>query len=509
MDRYLCIHCHFYQPPRENPWLEEVELQDSAYPYHDWNERITAECYAPNSASRILGGSGRISKIVNNYSRISFNFGPTLLSWMERHARETYERILEADVLSQQHFSGHGSAVAQAYNHMILPLANRRDKHTQIFWGIRDFRHRFQRDPEGMWLPETAVDMETLDVMAEQGIRFTILAPHQAKQVRARHTRQPWRSVEGGNIDPTRPYLVQTRAGRKIAVFFYDGPFSRAVAVDKRLSRGENCALRLISGFDNERNWAQLMHIATDGETYGHHHAHGDMALAYALEYVESRNLAQITNYGEFLEKFPPVMEAEIIDRTAWSCAHGVGRWESDCGCNSGGSPGWSQKWRAPLREALDWLRDDLTPQYQKSARQLLKHPLKARDAYISVVLDRSPENVDRYLAEHALRPLNPEEQVRALRLLEMQRYLMLMYTSCGWFFDELTGIETVQVMQYAGRALQLGQELFGDHREQEFLGRLSQAVSNLPELGNGAEVYARFVKPAMVNLLGVMAHYA
>ncbi len=508
MQRYVCIHCHFYQPPRENPWLEEVEMQDSAYPYHDWNERITAECYAPNSASRILNGSGRITKIVNSYARISFNFGPTLLSWMEKQASSTYERILEADLLSQQHFSGHGSAVAQAYNHMILPLANRRDKHTQIAWGIRDFRYRFQRDPEGMWLPETAVDLETLDVLAEQGIRFTILAPHQARQIRARHSRL-WRSVEGGQIDPTRAYLCHTRAGRKITVFFYDGPISRAVAFEKLLTSGENFSQRLLSGFDEERKWPQLMHIATDGETYGHHHPHGDMALAYALEYIESRQLARITNYGEYLEKHPPTMEAEIVERTAWSCAHGVGRWETDCGCNSGGHTGWTQQWRGPLREALDWLRDELAGPYQKSARQLLKNPQRARDEYIAVVLDRSPENVDRFLEQHALRALSHEEQVRALKLLEMQRYLMLMYTSCGWFFDELTGIETVQVIQYAGRAVQLGQELFGDHREEEFLRRLAMANSNIPEFGNGAEVYVRFVKPAMVTLLGAMAHYA
>jgi alpha-amylase/alpha-mannosidase (GH57 family) len=508
MERYVCIHCHFYQPPRENPWLEEVELQDSAYPYHDWNERITAECYAPNGASRILNGAGRITKIVNNYSRISFNFGPTLLSWMEKQSPSTYERILEADLLSQQHFSGHGSAIAQAYNHMILPLANRRDKHTQISWGIRDFKQRFQRDPEGMWLPETAVDLETLDVLAEQGIRFTILAPHQARQIRTRHSRL-WRGVEGGSIDPTRAYLCHTRAGRKITVFFYDGPISRAVAFEKLLTSGETFAQRLLSGFDEERKWPQLMHIATDGETYGHHHPHGDMALAYALDYIESQQLARITNYGEYLEKHPATMEAEIIEQTAWSCAHGVGRWETDCGCNSGGHAGWTQQWRGPLRKALDWLREDLAAPYQKSARQLLKNPQKARDEYIGVVLDRSAENVDRFFDEHALRPLDLEEQIRALKLLEMQRYLMLMYTSCGWFFDELTGIETVQVIQYAARAVQLAQELFGDHREQEFLRRLSLANSNIAEFGNGEEVYARFVKPAMVTLLGTMAHYA
>jgi alpha-amylase/alpha-mannosidase (GH57 family) len=519
MDRYICIHAHFYQPPRENPWLEAVEVQDSAYPYHDWNERITAECYAPNAASRILDDEGRIVKITNNYSRISFNFGPTLLSWMEQNAHRTYELILEADRVSRETFSGHGSAIAQAYNHMILPLANRRDKYTQILWGIRDFQHRFQRDPEGMWLPETAVDLESLELLADLGIKFTILAQHQARQIRKLRTgaqeakadgKGPqWQAMEGGNIDPTRAYVCQLPSGRSINLFFYDGPISRAVAFERLLSNGETFASRLLSGFSEHRKWPQLMHIATDGETYGHHHAHGDMALSYALEHIESKQLAKITNYGEYLEKHPPTHEAEILENTAWSCAHGVGRWSTDCGCNSGGHAGWNQQWRAPLRSALDWLRDDLAPQFEQSGRELLQDPWKARDEFVSIVLDRSPENVDRFLAGYAGRKLEREEQVRALELLEMQRHAMLMYTSCGWFFDELTGIETVQVIQYAGRAVQLAQTLFGDHHEQEFEKRLRESRSNIPNFGTGVEVYERFVKPAMVDLLGVGAHSA
>ena len=522
MERYICIHAHFYQPPRENPWLEGVELQDSAYPYHDWNERITAECYAPNAASRILDHEGRIVKITNNYSRISFNFGPTLLSWMEQNAHRTYELILEADRTSRETFSGHGSAIAQAYNHMIMPLANRRDKYTQAVWGMRDFQHRFGRDPEGMWLPETAADIETLEVLAELGIKFAILAPHQARQVRSLSASSApqnkngsdgdapqWQSVEGAKIDPTRAYVCQLPSWRSINLFFYDGPISRAVAFERLLANGETFASRLLSGFSNDRQGPQLMHIATDGETYGHHHAHGDMALAYALEHIESNHLAKITNYGEFLEKHPPEQEVGIVENTAWSCAHGVGRWSTDCGCNSGGHPGWNQQWRAPLRAALDWLRDDLTQPYVQTGRELLKDPWKARDEFVSVVLDRSRENVDRFLAEHATHPLGEDEQVRALELLEMQRHAMLMYTSCGWFFDELTGIETVQVIQYAARAVQLAQTLFRDHREQEFVNRLRQAQSNVPGFGDGAVAYERFVRPAMVDLLGVGAHYA
>jgi alpha-amylase/alpha-mannosidase (GH57 family) len=508
MERYICIHAHFYQPPRENPWLEAIEVQDSAYPYHDWNERITAECYAPNAASRILDGEGRITKIVNDYSRISFNFGPTLLSWLEEKAPEVYRAVLAADRESAQRFSGHGSALAQAYNHIILPLANLQDKHTQILWGLRDFRRRFERDPEGMWLPEAAVDLETLEILAAQGIQFTVLAPNQARRVRAIGGRA-WRDVSGGRSDPSMAYRLRLRSGRTISLFFYDGPVSRAVAFEGLLQQGESFANRLNDAFSESRNWPQIVHIATDGETYGHHHRYGDMALAYALEYVESKNLARITNYAEYLERHPPTHEVEIYENSSWSCIHGVERWRSNCGCNSGMKPGWNQEWRAPLREALDWLRDALAPLYSQRAAGLLRDPWIARNSYIDVVLDRSPENVDQFLERHAVRPLSDDEKTLALKLLELQRHAMLMYTSCGWFFDELSGIETVQVIQYAGRALQLAGELFEEPLEAGFLDLLGKAKSNVPAHRDGRLIYEKFVRPAAVDLYKVGVHYA
>ncbi|MBX6341735.1 MAG: DUF3536 domain-containing protein, partial [Thermomicrobiaceae bacterium] len=507
MDRYVCIHGHFYQPPRENPWLEAIELQDSAYPYHDWNERIAAECYAPNGASRILDDERRIAKIVNNYARISFNVGPTLLSWLEASAPATYQAILEADRESQARFSGHGSALAQAYNHPILPLMNRRDKETEVHWGIRDFERRFGRRPEGLWLPETAVDLETLEVLAAHGIRFTILAPHQAARVRP--FGGEWQDVSGGRIDPTMPYLQRLPSGREIALFFYDGPTARAVAFEGLLASGEEFARRLLAIAREDRSGPQILHIATDGETYGHHHRHGDMALAYALDVLESRGLARLTNYAEFLERRPPTHEVEIVEGSSWSCAHGIERWRSDCGCNAGRGPGWRQHWRAPLREAFDWLRDTLAPLYERRAARLLRDPWAARDAYVDVILDRSPAQFARFLGEHARRQLSAEETTAALKLLEMQRHLLLMYTSCGWFFDDLSGIETVQVIQYAGRAVQLAQDLFGDSLEARFLERLAAAPSNLPECGDARRVYETQVKPAMVDLAKVGAHYA
>ncbi len=508
MERYICIHGHFYQPPRENPWLETVELQDSAYPYHDWNERITAECYAPNSVSRILDDEHQIIQLVNNYAKISFNFGPTLLSWLETKTPDVYQAILEADRQSQKDFSGHGSALAQAYNHMILPLANDRDRHTQVLWGIFDFERRFRRQPEGMWLPETAVDFATLEILAEMGIKFTILAPHQAGRVR-RIGGRAWRDVKGGHIDPTQAYEQWLPSGRKIALFFYDGPVSRAVAFEGLLSSGENFAHRLAGIFSDERDWPELAHIATDGESYGHHHRFGDMALAYALNTIESNQLARLTNYGEYLERHPPTYQVEIIEETSWSCFHGIDRWRSNCGCNSGGHPGWNQEWRAPLRQALDWLRDSAATRYEEVAAQYLKSPWAARDDYVSVVLDRSEANLDAFLSRHRCRPLGEGELTQVLKLLEMQRHAMLMYTSCGWFFDEISGIETVQVIQYAGRTVQLAQDLFGDSLEEKFLERLARAKSNISENGDGRRIYENFVMPARVDFERVGAHYA
>jgi hypothetical protein len=509
MNRYLCIHGHFYQPPRENPWLEAVEVEDSAYPYHDWNERVTAECYGPNAASRILDGERRIARIVNNYSQISFNFGPTLLAWLEAHHPEIYRAVLEADRDSRARFSGHGSALAQPYNHTILPLSNRRDKQTQILWGVRDFEHRFGRPPRGAWLPEAAVDVESLDLLAEAGIRFTILEPNQAKRVRPKGGKaSEWRDVSGG-IDTTVPYEVALPSGRTIVVFFYDGPTSRAVAFEELLSSGERFADRLLSTVPEAPDRPRLAHIATDGETYGHHHRYGEMALSYAIHHIESNRLAKLTNYGEFLAAHPPEHQAEIHENTSWSCAHGVDRWRSDCGCRTGGQAGWTQTWRAPLRLALDWLRDELAPRFEKEAGKIFADPWAARDDYIFVILNRSPENVSAFFERHALRQPEGLERVRALKLLEMQRHALLMYTSCGWFFNDVGGIETLQVLRYAGRVVQLAEQLFQEPVEAQFLWRLEKARSNVPENGTGRDLYQKHVKPSLVDLPQVAVHYA
>ncbi|MDF9797215.1 alpha-amylase/alpha-mannosidase (GH57 family) [Catalinimonas alkaloidigena] len=509
-NKFVCIHGHFYQPPRENPWLNTVEVQDSAYPFHDWNERISSECYSRNSAARILDGEGRIVDIVNNYSRMSFNFGPTLMQWMKNKDPETYKAILVADKESLKRFSGHGSAIAQSFNHIIMPLANRRDKETQVIWGIKDFEHRFKRKPEGMWLSETAVNTDTLEVMAKYGIKFTILSPYQAKNVRKIGEKE-WIDANGAKVDPRCPYLCKLPSGRKINLFFYDGPVSQGIAFEGLLNNGKIFADRLTGQLDmqDETNTPQLMHIATDGETYGHHHRLGEMGLSYCLHHIEHNEEANLTVYGEYLEKFPPEYEAQIIENTAWSSTPHLERWSEDGGGNTGGHPNWHQKWRKPLREAFDWLRDEMIIFFEQEMNTLVRKPWDVRNAYIDVILDRSRENTEKFVKFHAKKPLSHKEQIKFFKLLEIQYHCMLMYTSCGWFFDEVTGIETLQDILYAARAIQLAQDLGEKNYEKEFIRLLKKCPSNIPEYGNAAAAYEKFVKPSIVDMHRVGAHFA
>ena len=507
--RFICIHGHFYQPPRENPWLETVETQDSAAPYHDWNERICAECYAPNGAARIQNIRNQITRIVNNYARISFNFGPTLLSWLKENAPRTYRMILDGERRSRKSFGGHSSAMAQVYNHIIMPLASERDRITQIRWGIADYINHYGYPPEGMWLAETAADSRSLELMAEHGIKFTLLAPHQCRRFRPLDSTSDWTGTPGASVDTTRPYRVRFPSGASIAVFFYNGPTSRAIAFEGLLNSGESFAARLKTSFTDTPN-PQLVHVATDGESYGHHHKHGEMALAYALRLLELDRTVKLTNYGSFLEQFPPEFEAEIEEDTSWSCAHGVERWRSNCGCN-GGRP-YNQLWRAPLREALDALRDAIAPLTQDEGGKLFKDVWAARDAYIQVLLNRDAEQVDQFFATHASHTLSEAERIRALELMEMQRHAQLMYTSCGWFFDDIAGIETVQIIAYAARVLQLARELFGERAaglEPAFLARMAEAKSNVAASGDGAIIYKACVATMELSLEQVAAHYA
>lgn len=501
-ERFLTIHGHFYQPPRENPWLEAIELQDSALPFHDWNERICKECYNPNSVSRIVDNKNQILDIVNNYQYMSFNFGPTLLSWMEEFAPLTYERIIKADIDSISEHSGHGNALAQVYNHMIMPLANAHDKETQVKWGIRDFEYRFGRKPEGIWLAETAVDDATLKVLVDNGIKFTILSPYQALKIRKTGDKE-WQDVSWGNIDPARSYKYTLKGDSKksIALFFYDGAISKSVAFDELLKDGNRFIKRLKEGVSETRNYPQLVNIATDGESYGHHTKFGDMALSYVLKIKAEDEGFKITNYAEYLDKYESDYEVDIKQASSWSCFHGVGRWKEDCGCSTGGHPGWNQKWREPLRNALDYLRDELAKVFEAEGPKYFNdNPWAIRNKYIDVILDRNYVTIRKFQKENFKPDLTEEQKVKGMELLEIQRQAMLMYTSCGWFFSEISGIETVQIMKYAARAMQLAARFTNEDFETHFKDILSQAKSNIAEFGTGKDIYERFVKPSVVT---------
>ncbi len=508
---YVTVHGHFYQPPRENPYLDSIERQPSATPFHDWNERIHYECYRPNAFARVLNDRGEVVEIVNNYEYLSFNIGPTLMSWMERYDFEVYQRILEADRKSCDRLNGHGNAIAQVYNHIIMPLANERDKYTQIRWGKEDFRSRFRRDPEGMWLAETAVDYQTLEALIAEGIKFIILAPSQAERCRVIPSDdQPvtqWLEVGGSQIDPTRPYRCFLETGEYIDIFFYDGPISRDMGFNEALSSSHHFAGRLGQAVRGDHRPAQLISVATDGETFGHHKGGTEKCIAYAFTQEFPQRHWTVTNFAHYLSINPPTWEVVLKPVTAWSCAHGVDRWQDDCGCGGGGL--WNQQWRRPLRDSLDWLRDKLTKVYDEVGRKFFLDPWQARDEYIQVIRDRSPANVDRFLSRHRKRKLTPAEQVDALRLLEMQRHALLMYTSCGWFFEEISRPEGVQILRYAARALELAGEVSGVQLEKSFLRRLTQAPSNVDFFKHGGEVYRHLVLSAQISFKQVAAHYA
>lgn len=513
---YITVHGHFYQPPRENPYLDAIERQPSAAPFHDWNERIHHECYRPNAFARVVNDREEVMGIINNYEFLSFNMGATLLNWLERHDVETYQRILEADRKSCQRLYGHGNAIAQVYNHIILPLANDRDKLTQIRWGKADFHSRFGRDPEGMWLAETAVDYPTLAALVQEGIKFIILAPSQAQRCRPMptgdHPHPDWHEVGGNQIDPTRPYrcfLDGEGRSQYIDIFFYDGPISRDMGFDdSALSNSQHFASRLGQAIRGDHRPSQIIAVATDGETFGHHKGGTEKCLAYAFAHEFTNRGWTVTNFAHYLSLSQPTWEVELKPVTAWSCSHGVGRWQEDCGCGGEGSL-WHQQWRRPLRDALDWLRDQLIKVYEDAGSKLFRDPWLARDEYIQVVRDRSATNVDRFFARHQTRKLANGDRVDALRLLEMQRHTLLMYTSCGWFFEELSRPEGVQILRYAARALELASEVTGNSLEKGFVRRLGHAPSNIDCFKHGAEVYRQLVTPAQISMEQVAAHYA
>ncbi len=511
-ERLFIFHGHFYQPPRENPWTGLVSREQSAAPNHDWNQRVDQECYRPNAYGRVLDEKQLVAEIVNNYQFISFNVGPTLVRWLKKHDPLTLERMVAADRKSAEANGGHGNAIAQAYNHMILPLANRRDRTTQISWGLAAFKDQFERDAEALWLPETAANHEVLDELIEQGMRFVILSPRQAARIRPLGTKR-WKDLSGAKIDCSQPYLYHHRdgSGRGITVFFYDGPLAHEVAFGDALNETSRFTQHVFEA-TRKTDAGPLVHLATDGESAGHHHAWGDRVLSHALTRVLPKEGYRVTNYGYALDVCPPSWEVELDlggegEGSSWSCEHGVSRWIRDCGCSVSHKQGWNQGWRTYLRRAADVLRDEARPYFEAEAGKLFHDPWSARDDYIRVLLHPSREYCHALLSEHGRGELTDEERVRALSLLEMQHQLMLQYTSCGWFFDDIGGLESRQVLRYSARAIDLWTELGGEPPASAFLEELTQAKSNLAQVGNGTELFRGIVTSDTVDPRQILVH--
>jgi alpha-amylase/alpha-mannosidase (GH57 family) len=492
MRRLVCIHGHFYQPPRQNPWSHEVEREASASPYHDWNERIASECYAPNSSSPLLDDHGKIIEVFNNYVRMSFDFGPTLLRWIESHYSELYASILAADKESTKLFSGHGSAMAQVYNHMIMPLASPGDKLTQTRWGAEDFETRFGRYPEGMWLPETAVDTATLEALAENKIMFTVLSPKQAAYTRRGD--EGWVDVSGGKVDTRRPYSVNLPSGKSISVFFYDDGISNKIAFGDLLTNGERMARTLLDGFTNS-DGVQLVNVASDGETYGHHHRNGNLVLTRSLFEIERSGLASLTNYGLFLSLSPPTHEVKLVEPSSWSCPHGVERWRSSCGCGSDIKPGYNQEWRVPLRRSLDWLRDRLAEVYSNGGRRFFLDEASAKEELGSSAIG-SEVRIRSHLEIKMQRPRSAEDERVARSLLEMVECASLMYASCAWFWEDITRPETRQMLRYAARAMEIAAEVSGTDLRPKFEEMIGSAVPNDQRFKTGRGLFSQLVSP-------------
>ena len=487
MADHIAVHGHFYQPPRDNPWTGEIDVQPTAAPAHDWNERVHLECYRPNAFARVPDDDADTGeRVVNNFERMSFNVGPTLLHWMESADPETYGRIIEADRTSAERL-GRGNAMAQAYHHTILPLSPLRDVRTQIRWGLRDFQLRYGRDADGMWLAETAANHDVLEALIEEGVTFTVLAPGQAGSWREPDGEWTECADEGIDTRVAYRYVHRDGSGRSIALFFYDGDISKTIAFEKA-ARSSSHLLDMFQSREAEPH--HLIHAATDGETYGHHAPYTELGLAYALFVEAPERGIEVTNYAAYLDRFPPEREARLVpgEGSSWSCAHGVGRWIRDCGCHTGGGPGWNQKWRGPLRQALDVVRRGADEVYDRLGAELFRDPWGARDRYVDVVIGRKP--MADFLAEEASGPAAGDNRDKMETLLELQRNAMSMYTSCGWFFNDVAGIETVQILRYASRSIDLMDSLGQPTPEAQFVALLGQAKSNEPKKGTAADLY-------------------
>ncbi len=464
----VCVHGHYYQPPRVDPWTGVIAPQPSAAPFRDWNHRIASECYAPSGAARLLGPDGRTRSVRNTYASMSFDIGPTLLNWLERERPIVLDALREADRESAAVF-GRGSAMAQPYHHPILPLCDDIDRRTEVRWGLAAFERVFGRMADGMWLSETAVDVPTLETVAAEGVSFVILAPHQIASVRA-PGESSWREVSEPEV-ANRAFVVGLPSGRSILAVAYDATVSHQIAFDGLLENGDRLAERLVEASHK----TGLVCVATDGESYGHHHRFGEMALAYAQERIEASPDCRLTNMASWLERHPPTAHARVREPSSWSCAHGVGRWMEDCGCRMDHQRGWHQGWRGPLRSALNGLRDEARHALSGSGQALFDDPQAARDDYGLVV-----DTPEAFPSWYSTREGADPDVHRAHQWLEIQRLLLGMFTSCAWFFDEVTGIEPLQNIRLAAASIAKIRTLCGVDLEPAFRASLERIPSNL-----------------------------
>ena len=497
---FFCIHGHFYQPPRENPLTDEIDIEYGAAPFHDWNEKIFSECYLPNSEAGIFNDEHIKLREINNYGYINFNFGPTLISWIKKNHPATYFKLVEADRSSFEKHNGHGNAIAQVYNHIIMPLANDHDKITQIKWGIADFRSHFNRTPEGMWLAETACNQNTIEALITCGIKYIILDQSQADSVKDLQGNK-WIDVSDGQINPKYAYkcFSELDSSRSIDIIFYDGPLSKAAAFEDITRTGETFLKSVEQSINRNYPEGQLVCLATDGETFGHHKKFSDRTLAYFLTELAEKSGLYVCNLGEYLELYPPQMAVKIKagennEGTSWSCRHGVKRWKEDCGDSTGGETGWKQQWRKPLRNAMNDLRDNLCSSFEEKGSEIFNDVWDARNDYIDIILDGSEIKRLNFFKKHLKKEVTDSNYKTALKLLEIQKYSLLMFTSCAWFFSEISGIETVQILKYANVAMELHRQLTGENLKEEFVNTLSKAKSNLKKYKNGGDVFAKLV---------------
>lgn len=489
--KYLVVHAHLYQPPRENPWSERIERQPTALPFHDWNERVSDECYERLGNAGVRGPDGRVVALYNLLGRMSFNIGPTLAAWLETYRPEVLGDARTGDAHARER-SGAGSALMQPYGHPIMPLCDRREKRLQLAWGLADFRRHFGHTPEGLWLPETAVDSATLEAAADFGLKFTILSPEQVVRIRPLPG-GAWSDVSGGRVPPHRPYRVVLPSRRHFTVFVFDGPLSRGTAFGANLRSGEsmlNAFQGAVRGIPEEDG---LVLLAADGETFGHHQKQAEEKLAEAMVRARTTGLCQVTHLADVFHRLEPTHEAMLAEPSSWSCPHGVGRWKRDCGCGTVQKPGWNWKWRTPLRHAVSNLRDRIFSLVDRKGTAWFPDPWEAAEAFGEVVVSPpSPRRLENFLDAYAKPQLDQAGRSDAATLLELVRQVLFSATSCGWFFDDIGGIEAVQVMRHAARAAELAHHLFQIDPEPDLIHWLADSQSNLPERGNGADIFAR-----------------